>query len=211
MLLYNPDGQVFFDGRVQKLCSVLAAYCSVRFNTQLRQCDALKHKTTSDPIFDCRVFTTPDLMEAANVFVWREQDARRNAILTLGQHYKSPTWMHNKGQQDIIEMMDKEEEPFCTTWRAHYGERALQGLYIRRKKVMRKLGIYEIKFLPPKHEARENPDMEFERTITEKFFMNLTNATNKVEVVFNGEEPRYAEAKDPMDAERDDSCLHRNT
>ena len=206
LLLYNdnPNGQIFFNGRIQKLCSILASYAAIRFYNNLKWA-GLERLQAYEPLFDCRVFTVgQDKMEAANVFVWREKDAERNAILTLGQYYNGHKWCMNKSTAEVAEWLDNE-----TAWHKYYGYRLLHGMYIRRVKEMRKLTTMELDELPEKHNARQNPDLEFERTQTRSFFMNLARATNKVEVVFNGACPEYAKTN-TISRRRANSSLYRN-
>ncbi len=75
-----------FDGRFQKLASVLAGMASARFGQLLRE--HLPHKAGETPHFDCRVWQVPTLDDAADVFVWREDDATKNSItMAAGAHY----------------------------------------------------------------------------------------------------------------------------
>ena len=89
--------QAWFDGNVQKICSVAASVFTAAFNET-----AEKDKTA---LFDCRVFTIPDAVEVENYFIWRQQDAVRNSIQSLAQANFSPKQLHgvNTGQlQDML-------------------------------------------------------------------------------------------------------------
>ncbi len=66
--------QIFFDGRVNKMTSILAAMCSVYFNRKLPKHLPVKYEEKY-PLFDCRVWNLPTLEEGANAFLWRERDA----------------------------------------------------------------------------------------------------------------------------------------
>src|SRR4051812_24474708 len=59
-----------FDGRFQKLASVLAGMASAKFCQLVRE--HLPAKANETPHFDCRVWQVPSLDDAADVFVWRE-------------------------------------------------------------------------------------------------------------------------------------------
>src|ERR1700678_949770 len=63
------DTQVFFDGRIQKMTSTLAALCAAYFNRRL---PAFLPSEFADrmPVFDCRVWNVPTFEEAANTFLW---------------------------------------------------------------------------------------------------------------------------------------------
>ncbi len=74
------DSQIFFDGKIQKMVSVLASLATVMFN-ECCQMNSLQNAAVSmRPIFDCRVFQLQNKMEATNALLWREQDATKNAI-----------------------------------------------------------------------------------------------------------------------------------
>ncbi len=74
--LEGPTTEAWFDGGIQKICSVTASLATARFN-ELRPGKLA--------FFDSRVFTIPDPIEVVNYFVWRQQDATRNSILSAGQ------------------------------------------------------------------------------------------------------------------------------
>jgi tRNA(His) 5'-end guanylyltransferase len=83
----NPKSQLFFDGRLQKVCSVLAGMCAVRFNLLLPA--YLPEKAhISMPVFDCRAWTVPTLDEGANAILWRERDAVKNSVSMAARQYK---------------------------------------------------------------------------------------------------------------------------
>jgi len=67
-----------FDGRFQRFASVLAGMASARFCQLV--VEHLPAKVRETPHFDCRVWQVPALQDAADVFVWREDDATKNSI-----------------------------------------------------------------------------------------------------------------------------------
>src|SRR5687768_5975714 len=75
-----------FDGRFQKLASVLAGMASTRFYQHIAR--DLPAKASEVPHFDCRVWQVPTLADAADVFVWREVDATKNSVsMAAGAYY----------------------------------------------------------------------------------------------------------------------------
>ena len=74
----NSESQFLFDGKFQKLVSVLAGMASAKFSRLANKFLPLKDELL--PVFDCRVWQVPTKAEAANVFLWRELDATKNAI-----------------------------------------------------------------------------------------------------------------------------------
>lgn len=73
----ESKSEYIFDGRFQKLESVLAASASVFFNRNLFKIPEKEHLS---PIFDCRAWVVPSLNEVVDTFVWRQQDCQKNAI-----------------------------------------------------------------------------------------------------------------------------------
>jgi tRNA(His) guanylyltransferase len=66
LVLYSDDPltQVYFDGRIQKLTSVVASMTTMYFNKFMAS--ALPEKADKVALFDCRVWNVPTLEEAAN-------------------------------------------------------------------------------------------------------------------------------------------------
>lgn len=82
----EPESRAWFDGKVSKLVSVTASLFTYHFNNYYGDF-VLTHGYPRVPaFFDSRAFSVP-VEDAANVFVWREQDWRRNSVQMLGQHY----------------------------------------------------------------------------------------------------------------------------
>ena len=55
-------------------------------------------------MFDARCFNIPR-EEVNNCFVWRQQDATRNAIQMLGQTYFTSEELHGKNNNEIQDML----------------------------------------------------------------------------------------------------------
>jgi len=79
-----------FNGRVQKIVSLLSGFCSVRFayHLSIQTFDSLTEKDLLDKIhlayFDGRIFSIPDASEVLNNVIWRMTDAKRNSKNNLG-------------------------------------------------------------------------------------------------------------------------------
>ena len=130
---YNRlDSDQWFDGTVQKMVSVAAAIATIAFNREMHwlYAEALaawtdkitdNRLTAADTepylekteflegklnraVFDARVFSIPR-EDAANNFVWRQQDAVRNSIQSAGQQRFSHNELHGKSCDDIQEML----------------------------------------------------------------------------------------------------------
>lgn len=100
----NFEMQQFFDGRVQKLASIIASIATMAFNAQIVTTSLAKRLA----IFDCRVFSIPE-RDVANYFVWRQQDARRNAILGIAQKLFPLKEVEGKNVVELIKMIGDEK------------------------------------------------------------------------------------------------------
>lgn len=109
----------WFGYSVQKMCSVAASMTTLAFNQEFRKAfeGYFNEYTTSEEyyvtmckaidkgaMFDARVFNIPK-EEVANCFIWRQQDATRNAIQMLGQSHFSHKELDCKDQNDIQDML----------------------------------------------------------------------------------------------------------
>lgn len=103
--------EAFFDYQVQKMCSVAAAMCTAAFMRELLDRDenpAAKLAVMDLPAFDCRVWNMPK-DEVVNCFIWRQQDATRNAIQMLGQAHFSHKQLHKLSCANIQEKLFQEK------------------------------------------------------------------------------------------------------
>lgn len=106
-LCFNQDSyeqELFFNGKIDKINSILASMCSVYFNKQVDATFPEQYKNKM-PIFDCRAWNVPNLIEAANNFLWREQDAARNSIQMAARCYYSHKQLIGKKRKDMHEML----------------------------------------------------------------------------------------------------------
>lgn len=179
----KPESQIFFDGRIQKMVSVLAARCSVKFNALLPK--FIPEKVGKEPIFDCRVWTVPNLDEGANCFLWREFDATKNSISMSASEYYSHKSLMGKNGAEKQEMLFQKG----INWN-DYPAFFRRGTYLQRRKVNRKFTFEEIEKLPERHVARIDPNLTVSRTEIRVLDMPpLNKVSNRVEVIFFGAEP----------------------
>ena len=175
------DSQVFFDGKIFKMVSVLASMATGYFN-QLKV-DYWVDKPLG--FFDCRVWQVPNLVEAANVFVWREIDATRNSVQSATRSVYSHNECNNKNRTQMMDMLmakgiNWNDYPF-------YFKR---GSYVIRKKVFMTFTESELEKLPEKHQAKLNPDLKYERTIYDTSELPpITRIINRKDVLVFGAEP----------------------
>jgi len=91
----NPESDLLFSGKVQKMVSVLASMAAAKFAVV---CPAGFEDRL--PHFDCRVFQLPSREEASSALLWRAMDARKNAISMVAQSKFSPKALHGKAEAD---------------------------------------------------------------------------------------------------------------
>jgi len=94
------ETEPWFGGRVQKIVSVAAAIASVSFSLTMLQ----RFQVDRPAHFDARVFVLPP-EEVNNYFLWRERDAIRNSILSLGQAHFPHKMLMGKSTEDVCKML----------------------------------------------------------------------------------------------------------
>ena len=133
LLLTDYDAittDAWFDYAVQKMCSVAASMATLAFNKAFdKYTDEFYYTIWDDFIedwvgtpedveyfkklikvvengamFDCRCFSVPK-EEVANCFIWRQQDATRNAIQMLGQSNFTHKALQGKSCDEIQDML----------------------------------------------------------------------------------------------------------
>jgi tRNA(His) 5'-end guanylyltransferase len=188
LILYTekPESQLFFDGRIQKLTSVITSMATAFFNRELPK--ALPEKADKFAYFDCRVWNVPNVVEAVNALVWRELDATKNAISMAAQHYYSHQELQNKNGKEKQEMLFQKGVNFND-----YPCFFKRGSYVRRVKKFIKFSAEELEKLPAKHAARTNPNLLVERSVIQRAHLPpITKIVNRVDVFLNGAEPVLA-------------------
>lgn len=175
----SPESDVIFSGKVQKITSVAASMAAAKF---ARVCppnfeDRLPH-------FDARVFQLPDKMEAANVFLWRAMDARKNAISMAAQAEFSHRKLHGKGQADMLAMLVEVGIDFDA-----YPAAFRRGTFVRREVVTRVLSDEELERIPEKHRPT-GPVARNRMAVVDTPPFN--KVANRIEVIFDGACPCVA-------------------
>lgn len=174
--LAAPGSDTFFSGKVQKMVSVLASMAAAKFATVIPSefADRLPH-------FDCRVFQLPSRDEAANAFLWRAMDARKNAISMVAQSEFSARELFKKGQADMLAMLAEKGIEFET-----FPVAFTRGTFVRRVTSLRGLTDVELARIPEVHRPTE-PVLRSSVEIVEMPPFN--HVVNRVEVIFEAAEP----------------------
>lgn len=102
----------WFGNNLQKMCSVSASMATMAFNKFFygnmpadEENSGTYHKALKKgAMFDSRVFTIPK-EEVCNALIWRQQDATRNSIQSVGQANFSQKELHGKSCNNIQDML----------------------------------------------------------------------------------------------------------
>ena len=182
----EPNSQkVFFDRRVQKMVSILAALASVRFNQVIPQEILAEGNPENPPVFDCRVWVVQNQTEAANTFLWRVEDAKSNSVQAVGHKHFSHNQLYKVKNHEIVEKLRTEKN---VDWEA-FPPHLRFGMFYQRKEVSRPFTATELKKLPPKHKAHSDPNLQIVRQdIVEMPMQDFIFIKNRVGVLFNGED-----------------------
>lgn len=95
--------QGWFDYGINKMVSISASVASVAMSSMI-----IDTEQCLRAYFDSRAFNVPK-DEVVNYFIWRQQDATRNAIQMAGQEYFSHRALQKKSCNEIQEMLFQRE------------------------------------------------------------------------------------------------------
>jgi tRNA(His) guanylyltransferase len=176
------ESDIFFAGKIHKIVSVLASMAAARFAVAVRA-----HLgpvfAAKMPSFDCRAFQLPNRAEGANAFLWREQDATKNAISMAAQHYYSHQELQGKTSAEMQEMLFAKGVNFN-----NYPDFFKRGTFVRRTTEDRPFTADEIARIPEKF--RPAPDALLTRSKIARLDMpRFSSVTNREAVIFDGAEP----------------------
>lgn len=172
----DPETDIMFSGRVQKMVSVLASMAAAKF---ARICpEGFEDRM---PAFDCRVFQLPTRIEAANTFLWRAMDCRRNAVSMIAQAHFTHVELDGRSQADMHEMLRERGVDF-----AAYPVENRLGVFLGRRFVPRELSPEEMAAIPPNHRP-EGPVLR--SSVTDLRIPAFDGVANRVEVVFDRADP----------------------
>lgn len=116
----NIDTEAWFNKNIQKMVSVSASMATLAFNKAFSKKIRTLSPEESDKfmsvykkreytaLFDSRVFNLPK-EEVCNAFIWRQQDATRNAIQMMGRAHFNHKMLNKKSCNEIQEMLFQEK------------------------------------------------------------------------------------------------------
>lgn len=160
------DKEMFFDGKVQKLASVLPSLAAARFAQIIRGWQPYEDRIGA---FDCRVFQLPNTVEATNAILWRAIDCTKNAVSMAARAHFSHRELQGKSGQMMREMMAAKGVDFDA-----YDPRFRFGTFARRKKEI---------------VGTADDDQPIIRSRMATFNVPFRNVTNRTEVLFDGADP----------------------
>ena len=172
---YQYESQIFFDGKIQKMVSVLSSMTTAFFNSLIVDFPYLvKNRGNDYAFFDCRVWNVPNLWEASNVFIWREEDAIRNSVQMASRNVFSHKECENKNVNQL-KIMLKEKG---IDWN-NYPEFFKRGTYIQKKQ-----------FIDSYITNAENEEIPIYRSkISELKIPIISSIANCPEVLYSGFNP----------------------
>lgn len=115
-LLFCRKGEkssVFFEGKKQKMVSVLSALATAKF-VQLALDKFPEQCAKNLPIFDARAFNVPNLVEAMNCFLWRQKDAVRNSVSMFARYHFPHSQIQGKSKDEMISMLEQKGTSWYT-------------------------------------------------------------------------------------------------
>lgn len=177
------NGQGWFDGKIMKMSSVLAGLASAAFIRSLFLEFSLEealHLMNATPHFDARVISMPSEMEAANMLLWRNMDATKNAISMAASHYYSHKDLQGKSGSDKQEMLWQKGINFND-----YPFFFKRGTFVRRETVETMLSQEELLAIPERH----RPTGPVIRSVVKDFDLPpLSKVQNLAGVLFRKED-----------------------
>ena len=178
----NPAQQHYLGGRVQKLTSIFAAMATAKFNDLVRE--SIPEKSGELAFFDARVWSVDNLDEAAEVFVWRQEDAIKNAISMAAHAVFGAKKILKKNSQEKIAMLA--EAGF--DWEKDYPEFFKMGTFAMRKNVTISVEL-------PEDKKKYQDGSVAMRTVIENFYLpRIRIQSGWAKILFAPVEEEYRKA-----------------
>lgn len=167
-----------FDGRFQKLESLTASYATAVFNQQKSAYFNLAEPQLLIPaLFDSRAFVVPTIKEAYHAFLWRQQDAVKNAISMAAHTYFSHKSLQGLHRAEMKERLFVEKGISFDDYPAFFK----RGTFVKRVKVLKKLSDDELAQIPEKY----RPTGQVERTTIKELDLWLSTLEDPISALFS--------------------------
>lgn len=187
----GPNEEMFFKGKKQKMCSVLAGLATSAFIRALLDDQDWNAKARNWidrlPHFDARVLQLPNRTEATNMFVWRESDARKNAISMVARAHCSHKSLQGKSGREMIAMLADKGVDFES-----YDEKYRRGTFVRRVTTEVAIAEQERMSIPEKHRPEEGT-LVTRTMVTPLVYPAFNTVANRNDVIFEGAQPMLAD------------------
>lgn len=200
-----------FEGRIQKLESVLASMASAKFVQYVSEPRTSEFSIDDGmaklwyscinhlPSFDCRVFNIPSMVELSNAFLWRENDAIKNSVTGMALYFFSHQQIQGKSGEEKIAMMKEKGYDFYRDT----DEAFLRGTFYRRENYKKVLSDEEVARIPKEQQynlihdscvkdgkiVREVWSCMRTHVVPVKLPYRLTDTSDVVDVLFGKAEP----------------------
>jgi tRNA(His) guanylyltransferase len=179
----DDDSQIYFDGRVDKMNSIIASMAASKFKALVGT--LMPKKADRFPAFDCRVWNVPTRDVAIDTLIWREDDATRNSVSMAAQAYASHKTLHGKSRKQKMDLL-MDNGVNWNDYPAHFK----RGTYVRREIFTSEISLEELARLPEKHRARRFGETTFKRArMVEVDMPPIRRVINRIEVIFEGAQP----------------------
>ena len=180
----ETNSKHFFDGKIQKACSVLASMAAARFAPAIYR--NFGTWPLNCPHFDCRVIQLPDRSEATNMFLWRELDAQKNSVSMLARAHFSHKDLHGKSGADMHAMLAT-KGIYMTDQPTAFS----RGTWLRRVVEDKVISEEDRMLIPAKH--RPAPGAIVQRSSVQEVDMpRFVTVTNREAVIFDQALPLQA-------------------
>jgi tRNA(His) 5'-end guanylyltransferase len=173
--------QFMFDGRLQKLTSVIAGLATSRFVIGAISLWP-ERVARMPPVFDCRVFEVPNREEAVDALVFREMDAIMNAVSMAARAYFPHSRLQGRSATVMKEMLLQEHGVNFNDYPARFR----RGVYVRRQTFEKDLDAATLAKIPEGNRPT-GPVMRSE--IIALDLPPILRVANRVDVLLNGAEP----------------------
>lgn len=148
-----------FGGSFQKLESLTASHASVHFNIARLRDMTFVGDWPKLGYFDSRAFVVPNIQELYHCFLWRQNDATKNAISMAAQAHYSHNALMGKSGNEKQEMLHAKGVNFND-----YPSFFKRGTFVKRVKRLVEYTPEQLARIPEKH----RPTGPIERTVIEE-------------------------------------------
>jgi len=169
-----------FDGRIQKLESLTAAFATAIFNFEVAR--LLPEKAPFLAMFDSRAFVVPTMKEAYHAVLWRQQDCTKNAISMAAQSMFSHKSLQGLHGAEMQEKMWSEKGVNFNDYPAFFK----RGMFVKRFKIQKTLTAEELVRIPEPH----RPTGPVTRTVVESMDVWLSKEEDPMAVLFGDAMPK---------------------